>query len=205
LGYSRVSIDISGWLRKRQMVQKQARFATAVALTQTAKDAQKALTQALPQIFDRPIAFTQNSVTIISATKAKLESVVLVKDKQATYLAIQEVGGTQRPRPGAPLVVPVNIRRNVYGNIGRGGIKREVAKPGVFTVGRNAQSNLPPGIYRRGKGRNRTAAPVLLVSLERRTQYKPRFNMKRRVLAVAEIRFPINFERALRHALATAR
>lgn len=199
-----MSVDLSGWKSKRATIEKQARFATAVALTQTAKDAQAAVTQALPQIFDAPTPFTQKSIAITPARKDSLEAWVFAKDIQAKYLAIQEVGGAQQPKRGAPLTVPVNIRRTQYGGIGRGGIKREMRKPGAFTVGKNDRSNLPPGIYRRGRGK-KAGRPVLLVALEPVTRYKPQFGFKDRVLTVARQRFPQNFKAALTRALATAR
>jgi len=200
-----MSVDISGWQAKRAMVEKQARFATAVALTQTAKDAQAAVSGALAQIFDAPTPFTQKAIAITPARKESLVAWVFAKDIQAKYLAVQEVGGAQQPRPGAPLVVPVNIRRTVYGGIGRGGIKRELGKRGTFTVGPNDHSKLPPGIYRRAQGKRRLAKPVLLVALEQSTQYKPRFGFKDRVLRVARDRFAPNFRTAFERALANAR
>lgn len=199
-----MSVDTSGWKSKRATIEKQARFATAVALTQTAKDAQAAVTQALPQIFEAPTPFTQKSIAITPARKDSLVAWVFAKDIQAKYLATQEVGGQQTPAPRAPLTVPVNIRRTQYGGIGRGGIKRELRKPGTFTVGQGDRSNLPPGIYRRGRGK-RAGRPVLLVALEQVTRYKPRFRFKARVLTIARQRFAQNFRTALTRALATAR
>lgn len=199
-----MSVDTSGWKSKRATIEKQARFATAVALTQTAKDAQASVTQALTQIFDAPTPFTQKAVAITPARKDSLVAWVFAKDIQANYLAIQEVGGQQTPRPGAPLTVPVNIRRTQYGGIGRGGVKRELRRPGAFTVGQGTRSTLPPGIYRRGKGR-KAGRPVLLVALEQATRYKPRFGFRQRVLTIARQRFPQNFQAALRKALETAK
>lgn len=198
-----MSVDLSGWKAKRATIEKQARFATAVALTQTAKDAQTEVTRDLPQIFEAPTPFTQKAIAITPARKDSLVAWVFAKDIQAKYLATQEVGGPRQPAPGAPLVVPVNIRRTAYGGIGRGGVKRELRKPGTFTVG-EGDGRLPPGIYRRGKGR-KAGRPVLLVALERVTRYKPRFGFKPRVLNVARQRFPANFKTALTKALLSAR
>lgn len=197
-------IDISAWLRRSEAVKKQARFAVALALTRTAQDAQRSVTQALPQTFDRPNPWTQKAIAVTPARKDNLESVVFAKDSQAKYLGIQEVGGTRTPKPGTPVVVPVNIRLNAFGNIGRGVIKREVHKPGTFTVGQGEK--LPPGIYRRTKGRGQGRGKVrLLIAVEKRAKYSPRFNFRRRVTVVAKRTFPRNFENALKQALATAR
>lgn len=202
-----MAIDTSGWKKKRKIVEKQVPFALALALTRTAKDAQKEVHQAMPKVFDQPNPFTRRSVAIIPAKKQRPVAWVLVKDLQARYLAIQEVGGQRRPMPGAPITIPVNIRRNRYGNIPRGAIGREVAKPNVFTVGprdRRARK-LPPGIYRRQRGRNRSKPPKMLVALQKRARYRPRFGFKRRVIKIVLDRFPDNFNSALRKALKTAR
>lgn len=198
-------IDISGWQKKRKNVQKQVAFATAVALTRTAKDAQAATKQAIPRVFDRPIPFTQRAIGITSARKNRLFAEVFAKDRQAEYLAIQEEGGVRRPRPRKPINIPVNIRTNVYGNIPRRAIKREAAKPNVFTVGRRDRGDLPPGIYRRSRSRRRSGPPKLLVAFSRVARYRPRFGFKRRVERTVLKVFPRNFNDALRRALATAR
>lgn len=197
-------VDTSGWRRKRGMVEKQVPFAAAVALTQTAKDAQKVVTDRLERIFDRPTPWTKNSITIVSAKKTNLEALVLVKDLQAQYLAIQETGGIRTPRPGKPINIPVNIRTNASGNIPRGAIRREVGKTNVFTVGLGEK--LPPGIYRRARARRKQRqVPTLLVAVERRAQYRPRFEFKRQVVTVIRARWSINFDQAMDRALATAR
>lgn len=204
------SIDIGGARRKLGAVERQVRFATARALTMTAKDAQGAVTADLDSIFDQPVRFTRQAIAILPARRETLEAWVLVKDRQAEYLALQETGGLRMPRPGAPVLVPVGIRTNRSGNIPRGAVARTVAKPDSFVAGgKDARTrHLPPGIYRRMKRRGRGRAPgrlKLLASLERRAAYRPRFGFRRRVVSVVLDRFPRNFAEALRQALATAK
>lgn len=206
-----MTVDTSRAMKKLSGVEKQVNFATARALTLTAKDAQKELTQDLPEIFEDPTPFTKRGLAIIPANKVNLQAFVFVKDIQAGYLARQQVGGQRRPRPGSPILLPVRLRTNRYGNIARGRIAREKAKPNVFFVSgrRKRTKHLPPGIYQRpkssGRRRRRPAGLKLLVALEQRAQYRPRFQMHERVGRVVLKRFPDHFNDSLRSALASAR
>ena len=58
-------------------------FATARALTWTAKDAQAAEVEELPKVFDKPTRYTLRSIYIVPATKAKLSARVWIKDERA--------------------------------------------------------------------------------------------------------------------------
>lgn len=84
----------------------QAKFATAVALTRTAKDDVKpALRAEMVKVFDRPTAYTLNSLFVKGATKAALEAKVWLKDNPSgkgtpadRYLAPQIYGGGRRQK-----------------------------------------------------------------------------------------------------------
>ena len=132
---------------------RQGPFVLASALTALAKDGQAAATASLPARFDRPTAFTGRAVGIVPAAKALPQAQVFVKREQAEYLAIQESGGERRPRPGAPVLLPVNLRLDPHGNIGRGRLRRERTRKDTFVSGQDEARtrHLPPGIYRRGK------------------------------------------------------
>lgn len=162
----------------------QAVFATAVALTETAKQAQRQVASALPEIFDNPNPFTQRAIAALPAKKENLVATVLVKDQQAEYLGIQETGGVRTPKPGAPVFMPKNIRTDRYGNVpprfwrqldqllatkvyvGSQTVsvktRRQVSSygGGLFVAsGSNPRTrHLPPGIYERPKtGRRRSS------------------------------------------------
>jgi len=66
---SPASVDVSNLMTRMSRYQSQFPFATAVALTQTAKDAQPAVRTAMQQVFDRPTAYTLNSTYITPAKK----------------------------------------------------------------------------------------------------------------------------------------
>ena len=113
---------------------KQIPFATAKALTDTAKDVQRELNTTIDQVFDRPVPFTQKAIGVTFANKATLTSRVFVKDMQAAYLGLQISGGTRTPKKRA-LVIPGNLLPlNQYGNIPKGKIKALLARPDVFSV-----------------------------------------------------------------------
>ncbi len=106
-------------------------FAAALALTRTAEIGRDEVIRGLPQTFDRPTPFTMRGITIISARKTRLEARVLVKDIQAEYLRLQELGGTRQPRKSA-LITPGGIALNQYGNIPNRGLQRLKRKKTTF-------------------------------------------------------------------------
>jgi hypothetical protein len=81
---------------------KQTRFATAVALTRTAKAAEAAETHEIKDVFDRPTPFTQKAVFTKPATKAHLTAAVYLKDfagkgvPASKYLKAEIKGGFRR-------------------------------------------------------------------------------------------------------------
>ena len=204
-----VTIDTTRLVQRLAALPGQVRYATALMLTHLAKDGREAATRRIGQAFDKPVRFTQSAITIKPASKVNLTSVVFAKDIQADYLAIQETGGERRPRSGAPVIVPVNIRLNAAGNIPRGKLKREVAKPTTFVSGQDTSRtrHLPPGIYQRFKrGRSKTARPPkLLVALEKVARYRPRFRFQQTVREAVEANIDRRWRDAVRRALETAR
>jgi hypothetical protein len=76
-----LSKDFDTFARQfRGDVEKQLRFAGAVALTRSAQEAAETIAKAMPDIFDRPTKSTVNALRVVPATKSKLEATVLVKD-----------------------------------------------------------------------------------------------------------------------------
>lgn len=208
-------VEIEGARRKLAAAREQAPFALALALTNLAKDAQAAVEATIPSRFDRPTPFTRRAVGIVAASKHVPVAQVFVRDVQAGYLEIQERGGVREPAPGAPVILPVAIGLDPYGNIPRGRVKREKAKPETFVVtGEDARArHLAPGIYRRFKrpkgrraGAKREARPPkLLVAFARRARYRPRFGFVETVLEAVRARAEARLREAIARALATAR
>lgn len=189
--------NIREWTRELSAFHReQIPFAAALALTETARDDVKpAVELRIELAFDRPTPFTRRGVAYLAARKNNLVATVLIKDRQAAYLKIEETGGVRRPRNRA-LPIPVAQRRNKYGNLPRGSVRRLLARPDTFSGTVNGHA----GIWQR-KGRKLR----LLVAWEDQATYKPIFRFYETAREAAEIAFPHAFRRALDRAIATAR
>ena len=100
---------------------KQIPFATARALTFTAKDGAKYINKASTKFVDRPNPFTKRAFAFLKATKQTLTSTVFAKDVQGTYLKHIVEGTTRNRRRGKPY--PVSASKGLldaYGNFGKG-------------------------------------------------------------------------------------
>ncbi len=194
----------------QQKVHRNLTFGIARGLTKTAQFAAEKMQQQLPQIFDRPTPFTQRAIGFAPATKSKLEARVFVRDRQAQYLEMQERGGQRTPKPGSPINVPVAQRLNQYGNIARGAIGRQRAKPDVFvSKGKGKTKHLPPGLYQRtakGRGRKRRAGPLkMLIAFERKAIYRPQFRFGERVSKIARANVKQQIAASIAEAMRTMR
>ena len=102
----------------RGLSKDQVPFATAYALTKTAKQAQKHIITEMRRVFDRPKPYTLNGTFVIAAKKNRLRAVVKLKDgylgeagensRRGTadkYLAPQIQGGARRPKAFEKLLI----------------------------------------------------------------------------------------------------
>lgn len=131
-----VRADIRGAIRKLKLAQSQVPYATAMALTKTAKIVQEDLQREINRSFDNPTPFTQNSLRVQSATKSRLISRVFVKDyaskgNAASKWLLPGVVGGQRNAKGFERLMQRNgvmpngwyamptkyIARDAYGNV----------------------------------------------------------------------------------------
>jgi hypothetical protein len=121
-------------------VGKQAIYATAVALTRTAQDVRTELKAEMRRVFDRPTAYTLNSLFLSAARRDKLTAEVWVKDDRAgsgvpaTRYLLPNITGGQRGMkgfekalqahgymPNGMRAVPASaIKLDSYGNVPRG-------------------------------------------------------------------------------------
>jgi hypothetical protein len=117
---------------------KQVNFATAVALTRTAKQVEQKIQRDIPVKFDRPKPQTTKGTFVKKATKSNLEAVVGINDRVSAYLApnIGSSGQVWRDRkrseqmlsaagilPEGHYTVPgAGARLDAYGNMSRGQI-----------------------------------------------------------------------------------
>lgn len=211
-------------------MQKQVRFAAAVALTRTAQDVREAMPAVMERELDRPTAFTKRGMFVQSARRDRLTAVVGFMDRQARYLALQITGGTRGPGP-LGIKLPGNIQLNSFGNIPRGVIDKLKAMAQDGTLGKGLAKRLgvsnrrkgaapiqlflgkptgrgwekaPLGIWRRVPGSPGKLIPVVVFE-DTPARYKPRFHFKREAEAVVMRRWPVNFEAAFTDAMRTAR
>lgn len=194
-----VKFDVKKLTKKLDRIQKkQIPFATAVALTKTAKAAQKDLEKQTLKDLDRPTRFTQRAFGIKPARKNNLAAVVFIKDKQAKYLRLQIRGGTRKPERKAE-VVPVAIKLNKFGNIPgrhRGKIAKLLNRKDTFVSNINGLS----GIWQRKAGRL-----TLLAAFKKQVTYQKRFRFEETVAKTVKRVFPRRFKIEMAKALKTAR
>lgn len=190
--------------------QKQLPYAGALALTRTAQAAAAEMTRALLSIFDKkgsPTPFTLRAIGITPARKSNLTAAIFVKRQQARYLGIEETGGVRLRAPGAPVLTPVDVAKNAYGNIPRGLIRRLAAEPDRYFLAKiHGVYGLWERITRPGARHVlRTPRGVrLLVAFRPEAHYRPKFGFDERVRRSVEQSLMPNLQAAVSEALATA-
>jgi hypothetical protein len=190
-----VKHNLDAVIRQLDAQQKQVAYATARALTMTAKDVQKDVTAAIGEVFDRPTAFSRSAIGVTYATKQTLRARIYVKNIQAKYLGIQIAGGTRLPKKRA-IVVPFNVPLNQYGNMTRGKLKTLLARKDTFS----GVINNVPGVYQRTR-----KGVKLLIAYEQVAHYQPRLPFLAIATKTISRTLLPNFRIALAQALRTAR
>ncbi len=138
-----VTVDIRRALERVQAVEKQMKFATAVALTRTAKDVERALRDELRSEIDRPTPYTLKSTYTDGAKPSKLEATVWFKNRSfgknrrssSDILGHLFTGGTRKHKaleewlmragyisPGEFVAPGEAAKLDQYGNLSRGQI-----------------------------------------------------------------------------------
>jgi hypothetical protein len=208
-----ITISVRGdWWKFRETLDDLARnqlpYASALALNETARAVKTEITRELPSIFNAkrapPTPFTMHAIGTARATKSNLVARVFVKDWQAKYLGIEETGGERMPAPGAPVLVPVDIDRNQYGNIPRGMVRRLAGRKDVFLGTVQTKAGPVYGLWQRLPGSKGSGRLKLLAAFRERAEYKPRFGFERRAAAAVGRVFMPALERGMAKALATA-
>jgi hypothetical protein len=212
-----VITGVDALLRRINILQQQAPFATAKAMTKTVRQAKAAEDAHILATFDKPTPFTQRAIAFTPATKAKLQASVLVKDAQAKYLQAEVDGGRREfksfeqqfadggqthvalPGRGAPL--------NQYGNLTKAKIKqiaRDVnssKKAHRFFAGKPKGHDLPAGIYTRTNN-NQHITPLLVFASE--AVYQKRFKFSEIAMDTITAQYEANLLAAWDEAVRTA-
>jgi hypothetical protein len=197
-----VKSDIDKALKRlAEIEKKQVPFATAKALTETAREIQREMPKQVEKDLDQPIGFTKRGFYVVSAKKSDLKAIVGIKDIQAGYLGLQVSGGTARPRKRA-LLSPAGVNLNKYGNMARNKVKQLLARPDVFSGTVRGIA----GIWQyQGKAGKPGRKLKLLIRYKDQQEYRPRFKFYDAAEAIARASFRRNFDTALSAALRTAR
>ena len=223
-----MKIDLSDFNKAIKKVDKQLKFATAVALTKTAikvKDKEKAQ---IKQSFDRPKPFTINSIYSIPASYKQPVPTALVgiKDKAkgtpaAKYLQAQIFGGNRKLKkaeaalkgqgilpPGYYIVPGNSIRLNRFGNMTKGQIGKAMSAgtsgSQFFVSNRTGKtSHLPRGVWQRKGAKGKKLS--LFVKFVSKTSYKQRYDFYGTAKKEASRIITDEFKTAYDYALRTAR
>jgi hypothetical protein len=192
----KLTVDVSVDVSKLQACFRQFPFASALALTRTAQDAQLEERRELPRRFTIRNNWVSQGIRIKTASKADLQAVVFQRDD---FMQLQETGGTKTPR-GRSLAIPESVRTNKKGIVTRGQRPRALlSKPGVFI----ATIGAIRGIWQRP---TRRRVPLkLLYVLKSSVAVRPRFEFVETATRVVFQRFARQFELAFDRAIKTAR
>ena len=214
--------EVAQYLNHIQL--RQLPFATSKALNDTAWQARAALMAQAPKKMDRPTPFTVKDFRVKRATKRDLDAIVYVagttglKGSEADrtkYMTFVVDGGIRLPERKA-VAVPVNVKQNKYGNMGRKQIATLLNKSNTFSgVPRGQRWNQSDaGIWQRGNDsggtwtaqrKTRGKTIKMLVAWEPQTKHEKRFPFYDIAGGVVRSRFRGNFKVALTRALRTAR
>jgi hypothetical protein len=211
-------------------MQKQVKFAAAVALTRTAGKVREAMPAVMDRELDRPTSFTKRGMFVKPARRDDLQAVVGFMDRQAGYLKYQIAGGTRTPTSRG-IKLPGNITLNSFGNIPKGLIDRLKQSAQDGSLGRGIAKKLgvgnrrkgaapiqlfygkptgrgwekaPMGIWRRVPGNPGKLVPVIVFE-DTPARYKPRFHFEREALRVVRREWDKQFAAAFDQAMRTAR
>jgi hypothetical protein len=196
-------INISATVKKNftfAAIAKQTIFATAVALTATAKDAQNAVIDELPKTFTIRGGWSQPSNKFgIKVKTAKKSDLTAVVGTMADWLELHESGGTKTPR-GANIAIPTtNVRRNKKEIIVRSNRPRNLPKAFILTT----KAGNKVIFTRKGRGKKKTL--VALYNLEPRANIRKQSTFYEPIQKAVDKNLHKNFEQALIKALKTAK
>lgn len=210
-------------------LQKQTRFATALALTRTAKAVKDGMPTVMERELDRPTTFSTRGLYVKGASPARLVAEVGFMDRQASYLKYQIAGGSRTPTARG-IKLPGNITLNSFGNIPRGtidklkaaaesgqlskaigkrlgvGNRRKGAAPIQLFYGKptgRGREKAPMGIWRRVSGSPGKLIPVVVFE-DKPVKYKPRFKFYEAAASIVlrewDRQFALAFAEAMRSA-----
>jgi hypothetical protein len=173
---------------------KQIRYASAVALTRTAQDAQEEVRRQLPSRFIMRSQWVPKGIRIQRATKTTLESTVRVLDD---FMALQETGGFGESS------VPIGARPKPTSRTPPSKWPGALLKKPKHFIGPIKSGSDKMVLWRR-RSKKKSYPLRLMYVFEDRVQIQPRFGFAETVEQVGLEQFMIRFEEALADAISTA-
>lgn len=178
---------------------KQLPFATALALTTTAKDVQRGEVKELHDKFTIRNKWPTRgpyAIKVLPAKKKKLTSIIYTN---ADWMPLHEFGGDKIPR-GNHIAVPTsNVKRTKSGKISKANRPANLKRSFVLK-----QDNGQLGIWqRKGKGKRSEIRPMYW--LENRARIKAVWDWFRTGKKIIDRRFSRNFMLAFNKAMKTAK
>lgn len=220
--------QVSQWAR---IAGDQVPFATAVALTRTAKAAKEEVERQLPLLIDRPTAFTMRGFRLYPANKRTLLAVVdfrrstSSKGGEKDYLSPIVYGGPRKIKnferslqrtgllPAGYFAVPgAAAKIDGFGNMSRAQIGQVLASVGAakaqkkraagrYFVVKDKQGHLPMGIWMTSD--KRTVQPVIMYV--KQPVYRATIDVPGIAKRVIDARFATELQAAMQQALASRR
>lgn len=224
-----IDVNIDGMaqaLKALDSQQKQIPFATALALTRTAKAVEQDVRAEMPKVFDNPTPFTIKGTYARPAKKSKLFAEVGLKDwspkggNARDYLQPSIYGGKRKPKrsekslrsrghlsSGEFMTPGRGAKLNNYGNVAKGQVVKAMSNVrGQFD---SQQDSKQPGKYfwLPGRGiffrRGKQVKAFLVIA--RNIRYKKRFDFHSFAARRAQAHLPSEAQKAVQHAIDTAR
>ncbi|MEO5330368.1 MAG: hypothetical protein H7829_19250 [Magnetococcus sp. THC-1_WYH] len=181
--------------------ERQILFASALALTNTAKDGRDEARRELPQRFTIRTGWVAKGIQVRAANKANLKATVMVLDQ---FMALQETGGSKTSPFGDSLGIPIGAHPTPTSVTRPGNFPGAMLKRKGYFIAPVRKGSSTKGVWRR-TGKDRRARMKLMYAFSRQVRIKPRFGFNETVRKVASEQFPKRFAEALEKALATAR
>lgn len=215
-------------------IEKQIPYATARALTFTAKAAKQDIESEMRSVFDRPTRWTLNSLYLEAARKDKLQARVGVKgdatrgDPPTKWLTPEVHGGTRSPKPseralrqrgllppGKYVLPGKGMKLDSFGNVSGPRMKSILERIGLKPQQEDGKPKNRRSVFviRRGNqpigiaertGKGADKMSVIL-AFGRRPTYKRRLDFYRIADKAIAVNLNREMKKALAHALRTAR
>ncbi|MCP3916157.1 MAG: hypothetical protein GY711_11425 [bacterium] len=181
---------------------KQVPFATALALTRTAQDAQAAAKRRMQKVFTLRSKWAEGGVRIRRAEKRDWPNTRAVVGHLDAMFVLHETGGIRRPRSGHRFAIPTRaVRRTKTGKISKARRPSHVIASGAFVEGRRIRRKT----RRSTKASTQANRLTTLYFLRRQVRIRARLRFRVMVEHEANRVLGTHFESELRKAIKTAR